>query len=395
MKSKSNRPRRIAALIRLRLVSGRDILYGIRRYASRHFEWNLHIVNTFDGETTAELKRLIDEGIDGLIVNGIVFPEVGELVGKLSLPTVVLGARTPEMGRRTDSLVFVRAANDAVGTLAARYMNALGSFRTYAFVPTNQPSYASDLREEGFRHELARRGVTPTVFPPVLSRTDGSTDEITGLATWLKGLPKPIALMAAYDQRALHVMEAAHLSGLRIPRDLSVIGVDNDTLLCEFARPPLTSIQIDHVRIGEIMAQELEKLIVEQGRTRVRSIKTHDLHIVERESAKPVAPSVKLVANALSYINRNALKGIRAADVSAYLRVSRSLLDLRFRETAGTSVKEAILVRRLQEVKRPLTETSTSISKITASCGFKSENSVKNLFRRRFGCTMTEWRAKR
>lgn len=96
----------------------------------------------------------------------------------------------------------------------------------------------------------------------------------------------------------------------------------------------------------------------------------------------------------MSFINRDALKGIKTSDVAVHLRVSRSLLDLRFRQFTQTSVNEVILEKRLSEIKRLLTETSTPISKITAACGFKSENSVKNLFKQRFGCTMTQWREK-
>lgn len=386
--------RRIAILVRLRFASGRDILYGVQRYASRHFNWQLHIINNFDGNTVLELHKLINEGLDGLIVNGIVFPEIGRLIGSLSIPTVVFGGRTPEMGRRTKALAFVRADSQAVGALAARYINGLGTFHAYGYVPTNQPSYASDLRQQGFVRELNRIGKTVAVFPPVHERTDGSVDEINAIGKWLLSLPKPAAILAAFDQRALHTIQAATHVGLKVPRDFSILGVDNDVLLCEFAKPPLTSVQIDHARLGEITARELERIITTTGCTRVRTVKTQETQIIERESAKPVAPSIKLVERALDYIDRNALKGIKASDVSAHLRVSRSLLDLRFRESTNTSVNRAILDRKFAEVKRLLSETSTPISKITQSCGFKSTNTAKNLFKTRFGCSMSEWRTR-
>jgi len=392
MPSTSSRTRCVAVLVRLRFASGRDILYGIRRYSNRHYDWRVHIINNFDQDTLGELRKLMEDGLDGLIVNGIVFPEVGRMVGKLKIPTVVLGARTPELGRRTNALAFVRTDSSAAGALAARFVEGLGQFRAYAYVPTNQPSYASDLRLEGFANELSSQGKKVTVFPPVASRADGSVDDTRALVDWLSGLPRPAVLLAAFDQRALHVMEAASLAGLKVPKDLSVIGIDNDALLCEFTRPPLTSIDLDHVRVGEIMARELAKLMDAPGCRRVRTVKTQDIRLVERESAKPVSPGLKLVENALAYVKRNALKGIRASDVSAHLHVSRSLLDLRFREEAKTTVNGAILDVKLQEIKRLLAETSTPVSKITAVCGFKSENSVKNLFRQRYGCTMTDWR---
>ena len=84
--------------------------------------------------------------------------------------------------------------------------------------------------------------------------------------------------------------------------------------------------------------------------------------------------------------------GSPAADVVAALAVSRSLLDLRFREFRGETVSKAIANRRLAEVKRLLAETGLSIRAITAKCGFSNPNHLKNLFRRRYGLSMRDWR---
>ncbi|MBQ2630598.1 MAG: helix-turn-helix transcriptional regulator, partial [Kiritimatiellae bacterium] len=93
-------------------------------------------------------------------------------------------------------------------------------------------------------------------------------------------------------------------------------------------------------------------------------------------------------------IDRHALEGITAADVVARLHVSRSLADLRFREVTGTSILEAILNRRLAEVKRMLGGTDMRISEIAVRCGYRDANYLKNLFRKRFGLSMREFRAR-
>ena len=80
-------------------------------------------------------------------------------------------------------------------------------------------------------------------------------------------------------------------------------------------------------------------------------------------------------------------------DVAAHLHVSRSLLDLRFRELQGESVHDAIQSKRLGEVKRRLLSTRDSIEKISADCGWDNINSLKNLFRKATGKSMREWRA--
>ena len=99
------------------------------------------------------------------------------------------------------------------------------------------------------------------------------------------------------------------------------------------------------------------------------------------------------VARGLAYIGKNATRGISTADVISHLGVSRRLADLRFREFSGKTIHEALVETRLEELKRRLRETEISITSLTAACGFESENYAKNLFKARFGMSMSAYRA--
>ena len=385
--------RDVALGIRLRFKSGRDILRGISRYASRNCHWRLHIINVFDQNTVSEFKTAIARKVDGIILNGVVFPEITTLLKGSSIPLVAFGARTPELGRRTRSLVFVRNNDYAIGQVGADYMMSLGTFRSYIYIPTNQPSYASHLRQQGFTDRLRQKGIAVRMFPIDPSRLDGGYEEIKSLAEWLRTLPKPIAAMAAFDQRASHLLEAAQLCGLKVPGHLAVLGVDNDELICDFTAPPLTSIEPDHVHNGELAAAELERMMGASAGNIVRLRKSSRRRIVERQSARPIPPAAQLVSRGLAYISRNAARGITTVDVVGHLGVSRRLADLRFREFSGKTVHEAIVEARLEELKRRLRETEISIASLTAACGFESENYAKNLFKARFGMSMSTYRA--
>jgi len=200
--------------------------------------------------------------------------------------------------------------------------------------------------------------------------------------------------MAVHDLRAIHVIEAAAMANIRIPRDLALIGVDNDELLCDTAEPTLTSIAPDHIRLGELAAETLNDLMNDTNRRHALTIRSSVKTIVERQSAKPVTPATRLVQQATVFIRRNALKGIGAMDVVNHLGVSRRLADTRFRQFTGQSILSAILKIRLDEVKRRLRDTDTPIAKITTACGFHGENYAKKLFKSRFGISMTAWRTR-
>lgn len=76
----------------------------------------------------------------------------------------------------------------------------------------------------------------------------------------------------------------------------------------------------------------------------------------------------------------------------AYLKVSRSLADLRFRELQGESIGKAILRQRLEEVCRRLLTTNDTIENIAARCQFKRVYRLRDAFKAAYGCTMQDWR---
>ena len=116
--------------------------------------------------------------------------------------------------------------------------------------------------------------------------------------------------------------------------------------------------------------------------------------IVHRGSTVAQSESGKLVQKVLAYIGREATRGISVEDVARRFKVSRSLLELRFGQLQGESVYEAMLRVRLEEVKRRLRQTNEPIAEITAACGWENPIPPKALFKKRFGMSMRDYRAK-
>jgi hypothetical protein len=68
--------------------------------------------------------------------------------------------------------------------------------------------------------------------------------EIDAIAKWLTRLPKPIALFACNDVRALQVAQACHIAGCSVPDEVSVLGVDNDEIITELCHPKSSQIYV-------------------------------------------------------------------------------------------------------------------------------------------------------
>ena len=371
-------------------------MYGISQYARQHCNWRFHIINFTGAETLREINRAETNGIDGIIGNGLETHCIASYMRTSNTPLVCIGAYAPELRYRRKSIAFVTTDDDAIGRAGAEYLTSMGRFRTYGFITLSEGAqrYVLSDRERGFRDWLAAKGIEVDTYRTASGIERGSSMDITAISEWLKALKKPAAVMATHDLRAAQVIEAASLASVKVPQDLSVIGVDNDTLYCESSNPSITSISPDHVKIGELAAKALNRLMGKSQTHMPISICYSATSTVERQSTKPMPPATLLVERALAFIRQNAIKGIRAADVTAYLGVSRRLADLRFRQIAGVSILEAIQTLRFNEVRRQLIESRLPITKIITNCGFRSESNAKTLFRKRYGISMSDYRRK-
>jgi LacI family transcriptional regulator len=66
----------------------------------------------------------------------------------------------------------------------------------------------------------------------------------------------PTAILCSNDMTAIGVLRAAYLKGLRVPHDLSVVGLD-DIDFAEFTLPPLTTIRLSR---GDLARAAFEAL---------------------------------------------------------------------------------------------------------------------------------------
>ncbi|MDO4366371.1 MAG: substrate-binding domain-containing protein, partial [bacterium] len=202
---------------------------------------------------------------------------------------------------------------------------------------------------------------------------------------------KPVAVMAAYDQRGAQTLQACDDASLSVPRHVQVLGVDDDPVFCDFSRPTLTSLSTSQVRKGEVAAMALARLM-DDARAERQVIKLKDAEIVERESTAPIAPAAHLIERAMAFVERQATSGIRARDVVAHLGVSQALVSQRFREFGCRTLSDALARAKLKAVRQKLRTTQLKIGAITAACGFPNADYAARLFRKTYGLTMREYR---
>jgi DNA-binding LacI/PurR family transcriptional regulator len=126
---------------------------------------------------------------------------------------------------------------------------------------------------------MTRAGiVTPSSW---VLESDWSADDANASAlALLSGTDRPTAVLAASDEMALGVLGAARRLGLDVPRDLSIVGIDDHDLAAVFG---LTTVRQDVSAQGVAAAQTLLGLL---GLVTPESIpeQTFPVELVVRES---------------------------------------------------------------------------------------------------------------
>ena len=75
---------------------------------------------------------------------------------------------------------------------------------------------------------------------------------------------RPTAILCSNDMTAIGVLRAAYMGGLRVPQDLSVIGLD-DIDFAEFTLPPLTTIRLSRADLARAAFEALRQQAEDAG----------------------------------------------------------------------------------------------------------------------------------
>ena len=308
-----------------------------------------------------------------------------------------------------DGISTVRSDFTAIGTMAAEHFLAHGfvhfgfcGYRHVPFSDSRRNAFARDLEDKGFRPNIYRPPYrSGSERPLTASRRQiaegsfGEPEDADSLLSWLRRLPKPIAVFCCDDFRASDVARLCKRAGIAIPADVAILGVDNDPVYCQFGSPRLSSIDPNAEAFGAAAAEILnEQLSARKPPKAVsRTIPPGEIIVRTSSDAYPGAPA--WFANALGYIQREFHTGISASDVFRHVGYSRTLVERAFRAVLRQTVQEKIAEVRLRTAERLLRSTSLPVKDIALQTGYGSIEYFTRKFRASTGCPPAAYRARK
>lgn len=387
----ASRIRRVALLVETALGYGRGLLKGIARYARLHGPWTFYLT---PGDLLQALPKMEEWGGTGIIAR-VETQEVARAILATGLPVIALDLRQDQLAPENplSQISEVCPNSHQAGRMAAEHLLAKG-FERFAFVGAAGDPLWSTRRREGFSERIAEAGFACQDYPlPRSTRDRQWSREQPRMVRWLSSLAKPVGLMACDDDRGRQVLTACREAAIQVPEDVAVIGVDNDEVLCDVSDPPLSSVALDTQKAGYEAAALLDGLM--SGRIRApQRILVPPLFVVERRSTEVVALNDREVALALRFIHDHAGQPIAVKEVARDSRLSRRMLELRFRKAIGRTIHEEIQRVRLERAKRLLIETDLPMSDVAQAAGFAGASYFSKVFHRTLGYPPGDYRAR-
>ncbi|EKE77479.1 substrate-binding domain-containing protein [Gallaecimonas xiamenensis] len=229
----------------------------------------------------ASLRMLIEKRVDGILV--MLSEDATELYGLLGthpeLPQVLM-----EWGDTQGDIYRIQDNAEQGGYLAAKHLIDKGHKAIGCITGPASKSLTVE-RLAGYRRAMGEAGLE--VNPAWILEGDFEPEGgYAAMERLLAQKDRPTALFVFSDPMALGAISAAHMAGLRVPQDLSVIGYD-DVPMANFFSPPLTTIHQPKYRLG----QKAAKILLAKVNKEEESNKVLTLHpeLIERSSVLDLA----------------------------------------------------------------------------------------------------------
>ena len=292
---------------------------------------------------------------------------------------------------RFSDIPNITGAHKLAGSMGADYFIKKG-FRSFAFYGIKDVVW-SEERYEGFKEEIDRCGMGDIHTFENNNAKELWHYESVSLIEWLYRLPKPVALMACDDNHAHHITEICRQYHIRIPEEVSLLGVDNDEAICSLSDPPLSSLDQAVEKGGYEVAMLMDKLITNPDMS-YEDVIVYPTQIITRQSTNIYSTNDRYIAIILSHIHQNFSKKLNIEGLTRLVPLSRRLLEERFKQVTGYPLYTYIMNFRVDKFAQELLETNHSIIEIADELGFFDDKNIARQFKQVKGCTPTEYRMK-
>jgi DNA-binding LacI/PurR family transcriptional regulator len=199
------------------------------------------------------------------------------MLSKMRVPIVLLNNQHP-----SEFAHSVMIANTDASIAATMHLIGLGH-RRIAYIGDRNGRQSDTERFAGYRYALDSSDLP--FDPELVFHGDGNPEGgMAGIARLLSLPDPPTAVFCYDDMTALGALRQAHMQGLHVPRNLSLIGFD-DLPIVRYTDPPLTTVRQPMQQMGRLATETLLELLA--GSQSNHNIKVPGELVVRESTASP------------------------------------------------------------------------------------------------------------
>ena len=362
----------------------RNLLRGIVKYSNDFGPWLFYRLPpsykaAFGDQAIVDYARKWKaDAIVGRWDNDIV-----DLQKELDIPVIIQNYR-----HRRTTCANLTGDYSSAGHIAAQFFIRKG-YRHFAFFGLKSVVW-SEERKIAYKEDIDNAGGTFACFE--YEKKDDTMR--TRLSAWLMNLPKPVALFCCDDENALYVSETCMMHKMNIPKQIALLGVDNDELMCNISCPPISSIEQSVEAGGYAIGELIHEMLVSRKFIK-KDIVISPTRVVARKSTDENVIEDKYVSEVVCRIENEYASPLTVNDLLSNIPLSRRSFEIKFRRATNTSIYKYILYCRCRHLADKLLTTRSQIIDLSMEVGFDDYNNVSRIFKKIYGCTPSEYRSKR
>lgn len=325
---------------------------------------------------------------DGILMHVYNSPQLLSFLERNANTPIVSFSSSSNMHRCKFSFGRVHEDEFKIGQIAARHFIEHGC--THACWYGNN---TRRLRGRSFLRAMRQVEISTTeIIPPPCTRDLPWDQKNNWLTQQLSRLPLPCFIFCENDMWSYEILEAALLMKLNVPGDIMILGVDNDTTICEPSMVPLSSIDNRLEKIGHEGAAMLDAMM-----------KGTDVHkrllippapeVVVHKSTDFLAIEHPILKRAIHYLRCHFTDPEISVKLLAQATfVSESGLRKLFRSHLKITPLQLIHKLRIQEACKLLRTTDMKVNAVARTVGFSETRRFYDVFFKQMNCTPARFR---
>jgi len=230
----------------------------------------------------AYLDLLLERRVDGLIVaSARATRRHAERLGQVPMPVVLVNTQAPG-----SSLPGIITAHRSGGRMAAEHLLALGHRRLGHISAPSRQAAAARPRRTGVADAVRAAGLDPRSVL-IVEGDEHVAGGASATEAMLTDPEPPTAIVCYNDLTAVGALRAVRRAGLRVPRDVSIVGFD-DIEMAAWTDPPLTTVRQPTDAMGRWAVERLARALP-GGRPAPERVTLEPTLVVRESTAAPPA----------------------------------------------------------------------------------------------------------